>query len=577
MYPRFNVNNEIKTPFVFFTGKGGVGKTSTACATAVSLADQGKKVLLVSTDPASNLQDVFEMDIKQTPTPIQGFDHLFALNIDPEEAARVHREKVVGPYRGLLPDSAVAQMEESLSGACTVEIAAFDEFTHLLADEEIVKKFDHILFDTAPTGHTLRLLQLPNAWSGFLEESTHGVSCLGPLAGLNEKKDLYSNTVKALSNPKQTSLFLIARPEQSSLKEAARAAHELFEIGIKLQNVVINGVFEQTIKDDEVSETFYNSQQNALANVSKLLGDLPIFSLPFVSFSLTGVKALRYMFNPSLADTDSQRENKALQIELPELEKMVNDFDRTNKRVIFTMGKGGVGKTTVATAIAFGLAERGNKVHLTTTDPAAHIDNMLSNKEELKNLTVSRIDPKAEIAQYTEEVLQKSGEHLDEEGLAFLKEDLSSPCTEEIAVFRAFADIVFKADEEVIVIDTAPTGHTLLLLDAAESYHKEIERSTGEVSDSVKNLLPRLRNPRETSVVIVTLPEATPVLEAERLQKDLQRAKIIPEWWVINQSLYATVTKDPILLGRAYAEVEWILNVQEKLTKKIAIIPWNKG
>ncbi|WP_374989399.1 arsenical pump-driving ATPase (plasmid) [Priestia megaterium] len=574
MFQPFQREKMVQTPFLFFTGKGGVGKTSTACAVAVSLADKGHKVLIVSTDPASNLQDVFEVELTNEPIEIPNVRDLYACNLDPEEAAKTYREKVVGPYRGKLPDSVVSTMEEQLSGACTVEIAAFDEFTNLLANEEIVNQFDYILFDTAPTGHTLRLLQLPTAWTGFLEESTHGASCLGPLSGLDEKKGLYAKTVEALSNPKQTTLMLVARPDVSSLEEANRASKELKEIGISNQNLIVNGLMKQHINEDEISTAFYNRQQQALKQIPKELKQMVMYSVPYVSYPLTDISHLRHLFKSYTLPITEIKDVDLSQQTLSSFKEVVEDFSINGTKVIFTMGKGGVGKTTVASAVAVGLVEKGHRVHLTTTDPAAHLDFVFSKSEAKELLSISRIDPKAEVEAYKNEVLSKASQELDEDGIAYIQEDLNSPCTEEIAAFRAFADVVAKSDNEIVVIDTAPTGHTLLLLDATQSYHKELERSTGEVPESVTRLLPRLRNPKETSVVIVTLAEATPVLEANRLQEDLKRAEITPKWWVINQSLYATDTVDPVLKGRAQAEKAWIKKVREDLTSNCAIIPW---
>lgn len=573
MYPLFNPKNVELTPFLFYTGKGGVGKTSVACATAVALADQGKKVLLVSTDPASNLQDVLSVELTGEPVEIPAIPNLSAANIDPEAAAKSYREKTVGPYRGKLPDAVLATMEEQLSGACTVEIAAFDEFSRLLSDEAVLEQYDHVVFDTAPTGHTLRLLQLPSAWSGFLETSTHGASCLGPLAGLEGKKEMYAKAVAALSDFKKTTLLLVARPDVSSLNEAARAAHELKEIGVENQLLIVNGVLQTRRSEDAVSSAFYDRQRRALTGAPVALKQIMTYSLPFVAYSLTGAENLRHLFR--FYSITSADESIAVQAaEMPGLDKVIADFEANNTRVIFTMGKGGVGKTTVASAIAVGLAEKGHRVHLTTTDPAAHLGYTFGGGQVNERLSISSIDPAVEVANYKAEVLQAAGDGLTEEELAYLKEDMESPCTEEIALFKAFATVVDKADDEIVVIDTAPTGHTLLLLDSTEAYHKEMSRSAGDVPDSVKKLLPRLRNPKETGVVIVTLAEATPVLEAARLQEDLKRAQIDPKWWIINQSLYAAKTEDPVLMGRAASEKQWIQKVVEELATKYAVIPW---
>ena len=580
MFQSFHPKMIVNTKFLFFTGKGGVGKTSSACATAVALADDGKKVLLVSTDPASNLQDVLEVGLTNTPVAISNVPNLYACNLDPEEAARAYRDRIIGPYRGKLTDAVMVTMEEQLSGACTVEIAAFDEFTNLLADSNVVDAYEHIIFDTAPTGHTLRLLQLPTAWSGFLEENTHGASCLGPLSGLSEKKQIYSVTMDALSDSTKTTLILVARPDESSLLEANRASKELKEIGITNQALIINGLMQSYLSDDKVSSAFYERQRNAIKQLPKDLKLVVIYSLPFVSYSLIGIQNLRFLFKQyTMPAAEPEVEGKI--ISLPGLNKVIEDFSLNNTRVIFTMGKGGVGKTTMASAIAVGLVEKGQKVHLTTTDPAAHLKFVFQNSDLNDQLTISRINPTEEVAKYKAEVLSKVSNELDDEALAYIEEDLNSPCTEEIAVFRAFAEVVARSRDEVVVIDTAPTGHTLLLLDAAQSYHKELARSTGEIPESVKTLLPRLRNPKETSVVIVTLAEATPVLEASRLQNDLKRAGIKPLWWLINQSLYATDTKDPVLNGRAQAEDGWIQKVTTELAERCAIVPLmseeNKG
>lgn len=570
----FQPDHMLFTRYLFFTGKGGVGKTSTACSTAITLADRGKKVLIVSTDPASNLQDVFEMELTNQPSPIPGVSRLYAANLDPEQAAASYREKVVGPYRGKLPDAVIQTMEEQLSGACTVEIAAFDEFTHLLSNPDLVQDFDHVIFDTAPTGHTLRLLQLPTAWSGFLEESTHGASCLGPLSGLNDKKEIYAKTMSSLANPEETTLILVSRPEPSSLEEASRASQELYDIGITNQILLLNGVMQQYVADDEVSSAFYQRQQHALNVMPEALKKMVAYELPLVPFSLTGIPHLRQFFQSPKRTVESQQDSAELGV--PGLKTLVDTVAQKDHGVIFTMGKGGVGKTTMASAIAIGLVEAGHPVHLTTTDPAAHLSFVLRDEKAKERLSMSRIDPKAEVEAYRQEVLEQVGHTLDEQGLAYLNEDLNSPCTEEIAVFRAFAKVVEKAEKEFVVIDTAPTGHTLLLLDAAQSYHKEMARATGEVPESVKKLLPRLRDPEATTVVIVTLAEATPVLEADRLQSDLQRAGITPQWWIINQSFATTPTTDPVLKGRAQAEYKWINIVQDQLAAQTVIVPWQK-
>lgn len=570
--------DEAQSRFLFFTGKGGVGKTTTASALALRMAEGnaegGKKVLVVSTDPASNLDDVFEWKAGEEPTPVADAPSLSIMNIDPEAAAAAYRETVVGPYRGVLPDSAVASMEEQLSGACTVEIAAFNEFTGILADPEISGRFDHIVFDTAPTGHTLRLLGLPSAWSDFIATSETGANCLGPLSGLDAQQEEYAETVRILSDADLTTVALVARPEESALREAARAGGELAELGIANQRLVVNGIFSEVSEGDFVAEALLSRQRDSLASIPEALADTPAYSVPLVASNLTGLDALRVLSGSKEASEADETFPDIPADELPEdLDSLIAGIESDGSGVVMTMGKGGVGKTTLAAAIAVSLAGRGHKVHLSTTDPAAHLDDALGGGAA-RNLEVSRIDPEAETARYAEEVIAAAGE-LDEEGRALLEEDLRSPCTEEIAVFRAFARTVDDAEDAFVVLDTAPTGHTLLLLDAAQSYHKEVERTTGQVPESVRALLPRLRDPRFAKVVITTLAESTPVHEAERLQADLRRAGIEPYGWVVNSCLSASGTAHPLLSRRANLELPHLRRVSGELAAQTWWIPWH--
>jgi len=557
---------------LLFTGKGGVGKTSVACATAIALADRGKQVLLVSTDPASNLDEVLGVTLGMRPTPVPTVGGLFAMNVDPEQAAKEYRERVVAPYRELLPDSAVKSIEEQLSGACTVEIAAFDEFAKLLGDAATTSRFDHVIFDTAPTGHTLRLLQLPAAWANFIDSSVGGTSCLGPLAGLQAQRSLYENTLGALSNPALTTVYLVSRPEVSALAEAERTRRELQALGIANHRLILNGIFRASVENDPVASALEERGRGALQSMPEGLCGLQRIEIPLVARSLIGVDALRRLTTKQ-ANGNSEQVIPRDKPELPaDLVELLTDLAARGSGVIMTMGKGGVGKTTIAAQIAVALASMGHSVHLTTTDPAAHV--RMAVRDSVPNLRVSRIDPVAETASYTAEVMADAGRDLDDKGRALLEEDLRSPCTEEIAVFRAFARCVDEGNDGFVVIDTAPTGHTLLLLDAAEAYHRDVVRNLSYIPDSVRRLLPQLRNPNFTRILIVTLPEATPVHEAARLQDDLLRAGITPYAWVINQSLAATETNDPVLAERAALEQRYIAEVQDRLAQRVALIPW---
>lgn len=566
MYKLFDIKDINLTKYLFFTGKGGVGKTSTACATAVSLADEGKKIMLISTDPASNLQDVFNTELNNKGVKIKEVPNLVVANFDPERAAAEYKESVIAPYRGKLPEVVLNNMEEQLSGSCTVEIAAFNEFSSFITDKKVADEFDHIIFDTAPTGHTLRMLQLPSAWSNFINESTHGASCLGQLSGLEEKKEVYKNAVTNLANGRKTTLILVSRPEPSPLKEAERASNELKDIGVENQILIINGVLQSY--DDSLSTALYRKQQGALENIPNGLKNIKTYEIPLRPYNITGLENVRALLKENNINITTESLNRAA---IPELSKVIEDLFNNNKKVIFTMGKGGVGKTTIAAAIAISLAKKGKKVHLTTTDPAAHLKFVV---DEGYGITLSSIDEKEELKKYKEEVLSKAIETMSDADIEYVEEDLRSPCTQEIAVFRAFADIVERSENEVVVIDTAPTGHTLLLLDSTESYHKEIQRSEGDIPESVKKLLPKLRDEKETEVIIVTLAETTPVYEAMRLQNDLNRAKINSKWWVINSSLYATNTKNEILKAKANNEIKWINKVDEVSKGNFAVIDW---
>ncbi|MDM1468091.1 arsenical pump-driving ATPase [Myroides odoratimimus] len=565
----YNPSNEGFTKYIFFTGKGGVGKTSIACATSLNLADSGKNVLLISTDPASNLQDVFDIPLSNKVTKLKDIPNLSILNLNPEQAALEYKESIIGPYRGKLPEAVLFNMEEQLSGSCTVEIASFNEFADVITNKEKHDLYDHIVFDTAPTGHTLRMLQLPAAWNTFIDENTTGVSCLGQLSGLGDRKVVYEQAVKTLSDKNNTTLFLVSRPDETPLKEVERSYKELLDLDIQSQRLIINGVLENFDQNDSISSKLYKRQQNALENRTKKLLDIPTYYVPLRSYNMTGIDNIRNML---ISNTSAiLTENSLDKNELQDIDVLIEDLFISKKKVVFTMGKGGVGKTTIAARIARGLVKKGVKVHLSTTDPANHLEYV---NTKVEGLTVSHIDEKKVLEAYKEKVLAKARLTMGNSDLSYIEEDLRSPCTQEIAVFNAFAEIVAIADHEVIVIDTAPTGHTLLLLDSTQSYHKEVERTQGDISEAVQNLLPRLRNEQETEVVIVTLPETTPLFEAQRLQEDLARAGIHNKWWVINSSLYLTDTTSTFLKDKAKTEVQWINKVNELSKGNFVVIPW---
>ena len=558
-------------PYLFFTGKGGVGKTSISCATAIHLAEQGKRVLLVSTDPASNVGQVFNQTIGNAITPVTAVPDLSALEIDPQQAAEQYRARIVDPIKGLLPEEVVNSIREQLSGACTTEIAAFDEFTGLLTDASLLARFDHIIFDTAPTGHTIRLLQLPGAWSSFIESNPDGASCLGPMAGLEKQREQYADAVEALSDPERTRLVLVARLQKSTLQEVARTHEELAAIGLKNQYLVINGVLpESGQQNDPLAMAIVQREQEALVNLPAGLSTIPADTLFLQPVNMVGVPALKGLFNTRFEPAPLSGQVRQQFSENMSFSELVNDIARSEHGLIMLMGKGGVGKTTMAAAIAVRLADMGFDVHLTTSDPAAHINTTLNGT--LNNLQVSRINPQEETERYRQHVLETKGKDLDEAGKRLLEEDLRSPCTEEIAVFQAFSRVIREAGKRFVVMDTAPTGHTLLLLDATGAYHREIAKKMGEKGHFTTPMM-QLQDPQRTKVLLVTLPETTPVLEAANLQADLKRAGIHPWGWIINNCLSIADTRSSLLCQRATQERPQIEAVMARHAKRVALVP----
>jgi arsenite-transporting ATPase len=559
------------TPYLFFTGKGGVGKTSLACATAVALADRGLRVLLVSTDPASNLDEMLEVGLTDRPTPVPNVTGLSAMNIDPEAAAESYRARVLEQLGPEVTAPERTTVREQLSGACTTEIAAFDEFVGLLDGD--IAGFDHIIFDTAPTGHTLRLLSLPKAWTGFLKDNDRGASCLGPHSGLKMQEDRFRKALEALGDSARTTIVLVTRADRGAIREAARTAGELDGLNLSNQLLLVNGRFHATDPTDVVAVTLERDQDEALAAMPASLKKLPRDEIPLLAFDIVGLTALRGLLSPSSQPTAAAVNPNTEAVDLPGLDRLVDEIAQGKHGLIMVMGKGGVGKTTVAAAVAVGLAKRGHSVHLSTTDPAAHVAFVVDGA--MPGLTVDRIDPRVETEHYVAKILASRGRDLDEQGKALLVEDLASPCTEEVAVFHAFSHVVAEARSAFVVLDTAPTGHTLLLLDATGAYHRQMTSQLAPGgSGRIVTPLMRLQDPAYTKVILVALPETTPVSEAASLQGDLRRAGIEPFGWVINKSLAVSGTRDPLLRLRLDQERAQIARVRSRLAKRAFIIGW---
>ena len=560
------------TRHLFFTGKGGVGKTSLAAATALALADAGKSVLLVSTDAASNLDQILDVELHNTPTPVPGAPGLQVLNIDPEMAAEAYRQRVLAQMEASASDTERSAVREQLSGACTTEIAAFDEFTALLAAD--AERFDHIIFDTAPTGDTLRLLSLPKAWTGFLQGNDRGASCLGPHSGLKMQEARFNAALAALGDASSTTVILVARPEASAIAEAARTSADLKALGLANQRLAINGVFRAGNRDDPVARSIEDLGREVLARLPESLGALPRDEVPLRAFDMVGLPALRALLDiAAAAPSRDVKPFKRATASAAGIDQLANELASAGRGLIMVMGKGGVGKTTIAAALAVGLVQRGKTVHLSTTDPAAHL--AVTVDGSLPGLRVDRIDPKAETQRYVDKILSARAADLDAQGRALLLEDLRSPCTEEVAVFHAFSRIVSEARSAFVVLDTAPTGHTLLLMDAAGAYHRQMVREfDAPGAGRIVTPLMRLQDPAYTRIIVVTLPEIIPVSQAAALQEDLRRAHIEPYAWVVNKSILMAGTDDPLLSARLEGERSQMERIEAGLAARMFVVPW---
>ena len=559
------------TRHLFFTGKGGVGKTSLSTAAALTLADAGRKVLLVSTDAASNLDEMLGIELRNTPVPVPGAPGLSVLNIDPDAAAESYRQRVLAQMEHGTPDEELAKVREQLSGACTTEIASFDEFSSLLS--EGAEGWDHIVFDTAPTGHTLRLLSLPKAWTGFLAGNDRGASCLGPHSGLKMQEARFNAALAALSDPASTTVILVTRPDRGAINEAGRTSLELHDLGLDNQRLAINGVFHASDRHDAVACAIEDLGQQALEGMPEALRRLPRDEVPLRAFDMVGLPALRALLMPTHAAPVAPAAVEDRPVALPDLSALVDELAASQRGVVMVMGKGGVGKTTIAAALAVGLVQRGKTVHLSTTDPAAHLASTLEG--ELPGLKVSRIDPKVETQRYIDKIMAARSPQLDAQEQALLLEDLQSPCTEEVAVFHAFSRIVSEGRGAFVVLDTAPTGHSMLLMDATGAYHRQTTREfEGHGATRVVTPLMRLQDATYTKIVLVTLPEVTPVSQAAALQEDLRRASIEPYAWVLNKSLSGAGTHDPLLSARLGQERQQIDRISAGLAQRLYALPW---
>lgn len=561
---KLNLDNVELTKYLFFTGKGGVGKTTISSFIALNLAENGKKVALVSTDPASNLQDVFQMELSNKLTKYQPIPNLSIANFDPIAAAEDYKAQSIEPYEGILPEDVLSEMKEQLSGSCTVEVAAFNEFTNFLSDKTLEQEFDFIIFDTAPTGHTLRMLELPSAWTDYLNTTSNDASCLGQLSGLDENRDKYNSALEKLRNQDDTTMMLVARPSHSSIYEIQRAQQELQQLSISKFKVIINNYIEES--HGLISSQMKSEQDKNINHFTEWLNNNHAYYVPYKKQKEEGIESLTNLLND-----DNVIENDDFIVEdHPQFNKLIDEIENSKVQYLFTMGKGGVGKTTVATQLATALSNKGHRVLLATTDPTKEI-----NVETTSNLNTAYIDEEQALEKYKKEVLATVNDDTPQDDIDYIMEDLKSPCTEEIAFFKAFSDIMEnQEDMDYVIVDTAPTGHTLLLLDSSENHHKELKKKSTQTTSNVETLLPKIQNKNLTQMIIVTLAEKTPYLESKRLAEDLNRANIGHNWWVVNQSLVTLNQRDDLFSNKKEDESIWINKIKNESLDNYFVIPY---
>lgn len=578
------------TRYLFFSGKGGVGKTTMAAATAIHYAIEGKKTLIVTTDPASNLADVFEQGIGHKVTAIRGVSNLSAMEIDPDEATREYKERIIGAFREIMPEDVIASLEENLSGPCTTEMASFDRFIDFMEGSE----YDVIVFDTAPTGHTIRLLELPVDWSKHIEESAKGSgqTCLGPVQTIQDSKEKYDRATALLKDPSRTIFFFVMRPEELSLYETLRASKELETIGIKSGAIIINGILPEEVCDITFFKKKYYSQQSVIRQTAKAITQ-PKSHMFLRDNEVKGVSALkaiaRELFTgqkPSNATLPEQPAYLAPTPERPDIDALFLPGGQT--KAIFFTGKGGVGKTSVSCIAAVYLAQKGIKTLLVTTDPAAHIGEVLdikvgSRPEKITdNLFAVMVNQQEAFQEYKERVLNEARGKYSEDMLATMEEELNSPCTEEMAAFDKFIKYIEGKDYEVVVFDTAPTGHTLRLLDLPFDYAKQVEMmvsaaESAEIKETTQNrfrdIISTLRDKNRTIFSLVLYPESTPIMESYRAMLDLKEAGIETQLVIANMVLQEEVCTNNFFRNRRQMQLKYLEEIRERFNLPVLQLP----
>jgi arsenite/tail-anchored protein-transporting ATPase len=579
------------TKYIFLSGKGGVGKTIMASATAIHYAAEGKKTLIVTTDPASNLADVFEQAIGHKITPVTGIKNLYAMEIDPDEATNEYKEKIIGPFREIMPDDVIASINEQLSGPCTTEMASFDRFIDFMETDE----YDIIVFDTAPTGHTIRLLELPVDWSKHIEESAKGSgqTCLGPVQTIQDSKDKYDRATALLKDSARTSFIFVMRPEKLSLYETLRASKELETIGVKSGELIINGILPQDVCEIEFFKKKYEAQQKVITLTEEAIKK-PTLYMFLRDNEVKGIDALtdvgmelfdgKYS-SPRLSSGDITSSG-VFTIGKPDIDNLW--LPRNGTRAIFFTGKGGVGKTTISCISALYIAEKGYKTLLVTTDPAAHIGEVLDVKvgsESVKiteNLYAVMVDQEEAFRQYKERMLNEAKGKYSGEMLTAMEEELNSPCTKEMAAFDRFIQFIEGKEYDAVVFDTAPTGHTLRLLDLPFDYAKQVEMMVGcaessGIKEAAENrfraIIKTLRDKRHTVFNIVLYPESTPILESYRAMLNLKEAGIETQLVIANLVLPEEVCRNEFFKNRRRMQIRYLKEIKDRFNLPVLQIP----
>ena len=565
------------TQFIFFSGKGGVGKTSMACTHAVRYADEGQRTLIVTTDPASNLADVFEQEIGHQVTPIAGVPNLWAMEIDPDQATQEYIDRAMAPLRAAFPPQMVQVMEEQMSGPCTAEVASFDRFTDFL-DVPVAdgKTFDVVIFDTAPTGHTLRLLELPAEWSQSIDTASQGSgqTCIGPAAAIQDAKHKYERTMAVMRDPAATIFTFVLHPEAVAIKETRRAVAELGKLGIVNHQLIVNAVIPPEARTNPLFAARAEMQTRYLAQITQEL-PVPTRTMVLLPGEIQGVERLRvvgkiFFDGAGTAGFGQNGVTPRVLTALPMLDGVAERVSPNgHSRAVFFAGKGGVGKTVASCITAVWLAGQGHKTLLLTTDPAAHLGDVLGvpvgDTAEpvpgLPNLWAAKIDPKAAAESYKTRILDDARRRgRPEQAIQAMEEELDSPCTEEMAAFDLFIDFASQAQWDSIVFDTAPTGHTLRLLELPMDWSKQIDVKvfasvdTTAADDVAKQRFGRvidmMRDPAQSTFAFVMYPESTPILEAYRAAQELSTVGIEPGLVVANFVIPAEQATTPFTQAR---------------------------